>query len=99
MNQVTRSASSNLHSEADKSQSIGKSLVYIFGFTRTILCILQFLALSKVKTFQREIYSALMVLEGMESHLRYPNKEEEKQTCKHRVPQWLLIVLKEPTLI
>lgn len=48
----------NVHSEADKSQSIRKSLVNtglaIFGFTGTIPYILQFLALSKVKTFQRE---------------------------------------------
>lgn len=41
----------NLHSEADKSQSIWKPLIYIFGFTGTIPCILQ---LNKVKTLQRE---------------------------------------------
>lgn len=35
----------------------------------------------------------------MESHLRYPKEEEEKQRCKYDVSQWLLIVLKEPTLI
>lgn len=35
----------------------------------------------------------------MESHLRQPNKEEEKQACKYHVSQWLLIVLKKPTII
>lgn len=54
----------NLNTETDKSKSSEKSLVHIIGFTGTTPHILLFLASSRVKTFQREIYSAIMSLGG-----------------------------------
>lgn len=54
----------NLHTETEKSKSSQKSLVHIIGFTGTTPHILLFLALSSVKTFQREIHSAITGLGG-----------------------------------
>lgn len=59
-----REAFHNLHTETDKSKSSQKSLVHIIGFAGTTPRILLFLALSRVKTFQREMYSAVMGLGG-----------------------------------
>ena len=44
----------SLHTEADKSKSSQKSLVHIIGFTGTTPHVLLFLALSRVKTLQRD---------------------------------------------
>lgn len=68
-----REAFHSLHTETDKSKSSQKSLVHIIGFAGTTPRILLFLALSRIKTFQREMYSAIMGLGGW-GVIRYPHE-------------------------